>query len=279
MIADRCSQLEEVSLAGCFLCTDEGLSSIFDLRLQSLSLKHADKLGSRSLKALAKNCSATLESLTLENSPHIKENLNLISGLENLKILHLNHIGIYEDNDICDIIEKLGPKLEDLSLTGYPKLSDKILETISAFCGQLQRLSLEECPLLTSQGFQDFLSKFKSRLTHLSLRRNVTLDDQTIIGFLNHHGRTLTCVDLNGLDELTSHSLMALAFVAPSLELIDVSWIRNVDDEFLEKLIATCPNIKKVKAYGCNRLTDLLLRQELKNAQGQNIFIQGNEFD
>jgi DNA repair protein RAD7 len=276
---DRCSQLGEVSLAGCFLCTDEGLSSLADLPLKSLSLKHADKLGPRSMKALVEKCGETLESLTIESCPNLKESLSLLSEFKGLKLLHLKHIGLYQDDVVCELIEKLGPQLDELSLNGYPKLTDKLLETISVSCGRLQKLSLEECPLLTSQGFQGFLSKFKSRLTQLSLRRNVALDDQTIIGFLNHHGSTLTCLNLNGLDELTSHSLTTLASSASHLEMLDASWIRNVDDEFLEKLISTCPNLKRVKVYGCNRLTDFLLRQDLKNAHDQTVFIQGNEFD
>ena len=277
-IAEGCTQLKELALHGPFLCTDVGFSKLADLPLSSLVLSNASKMTSKSLEAFASKC-PNLEKLCLQYCASIGAGIDCITRFSQLKSLDLSYLGSISNEDICRVLEKVGAGLEELDLNGYPGLSDAVLELISDTCPRLHALSLADATSLTSAEFSAFLSKSKIHLKRVSLFRIVHLEDTTLIAVISHHGSSLQDLNINGLDELTTHSLAALAKSTPRLKTLDVSWIRNIDDEIFEDIIKHCPELKTIKVYGCNRLTDVTMRRVWKNGQGVNVNIQGNEFD
>jgi DNA repair protein RAD7 len=277
-LSDRCTQVQELDIDGPFLCSDDGLKSLFALPLKSLRIAHAEKMTGASLEELVVKC-PDLEHLSLEYCGRLKDGAQVVSGLVNLKSLSLNHIGGMTNDTLKQIIESVGGNLKLLSLDGCKDMSDQVLAVIAKECPKLAELSLSDAPALTGEGFAEFFSTSKAHLKSISLHRNVTLPDSVIISLSNLHGPFLEAVNLNGLDELTGHALTTLAMNCPRLLELDVSWIRTVDDEFIEKLMAQSPGLKCVKVYGCNRLTEVTMKKALCNSAGHAILMHGNEFD
>lgn len=277
-LSDRCTQVQELDLDGPFLCSDDGLKSLFELPLKSLRIAHAEKMTGASLEELVLKCS-NLQHLSLEYCGRLKDGAQVVSGLGNLKSLSLNHIGGMTNESLMKIIESVGGNLKLLSLNGCNHMSDEVLVMIAKECPNLADLSLSDAPALTGQGFSVFFTASKAHFKSFSIHRNVTLPDSVIISLVNQHGSALEVLNLNGLDELTGHALTTLAVSCPRLLELDVSWIRTVDDEFIDKLISHSRGLKCVKVYGCNRLTEVTMKKALCNSAGHAILVHGNEFD
>ncbi len=278
LLSDRCDQVQELVLDGPFLCSDDGFKAIFSLPLKTLRIGHAAKMTGDSLQELVEKC-PQLEELSFEYCGRLKDGARAISRLSKLTALTLNHVGGMDNETLAEIIGSVGSNLRKLSLNGYCNMSDDILKLIATECRHLSDLSLSEASSLTADGFGQFFTLSKACLKSISLHRNVSLTDSVVISLVNQHGPTLENINLNGLDDLTVQALKTLAMGCPRLLSLDVSWIRLVDDEFLEKLLLFSRGLKCIKVYGCNRLTEVTMKKTLCNGAGLPVLVYGNEFD
>jgi DNA repair protein RAD7 len=160
----------------------------------------------------------------------------------------------------------------------YPELTDTISEQGLKLCTSLKKLSLKNCESLTSTALLSYFIDVQPRLEKLNLSRNVHLTDEAIVGVLNTCCSTLQYLNLNGLDELTSHAFTSFSNCV-HLRKLDISWIRCVDDEFFTSMIEKCKWLESVSVYGCHRLTECVLDKTYTNEDGRRIRIIGNEFD
>jgi DNA repair protein RAD7 len=144
------------------------------------------------------------------------------------------------------------------------------------------------CSNLTNQTVLDFFSNLKSQgLRKLNLCGLVDLQDDAVIAAIHSCGHYIQRLNLNGCDNLTDRVFKALiqpvgspiSSGCSSLEHLDISWIRAVDDEVLKQIIDASPTLKRISVYGCNRLTHFALDREWKTKNGHVIQFDGNEFD
>ena len=276
-IVDGCPSLKSLELDGPFLCTDVGMSQLSKLsNLESFAISNASKITHKSLGFLNK------DALRLVKIKHctavgsgIAEILASFSELTELQLEFINDIG---EDELMFLISKCGGRLKTLFLEGFLNLSDSNLQQIATTCTSLDRFSLGSCLKLTNEGICAFFEACKCCLKYVSLNRLPDINDDSLLKLLLNQCKHLTHLDLNGLDKLTSQSLNQLVR-ASNLNYIDISWVRNFDNETLDLLISKCQQLSVVKVYGCNRLTDDKLCSNWTNLNGRKLQIHGNEFD
>lgn len=275
ILVDGCPNLTIFELDGPFLCTDDGMSEVGRLSyLESLSISNASKITYKSIN----NLKVPLRLLKLRHCTAVDKGIGEVFNIfPNLEDLKLEFIGNLSEDELILIIQG-GKTLHTLFLEGFSNLTDNCLQQICKSCPSLSMLSVGSSEQLTNEGLLAFFEALTISLSYLSLHRVTNLADDVLISVLSHHSKTLTHLDLNGLDKLTSESLNALSGIR-NLKYIDLSWIRNVDNELFDSLRKHCSYLNILKVYGCIRLTDENLNLIWTNDNGQTIQIQGNEFD
>ncbi|KAI9093761.1 hypothetical protein DFS34DRAFT_256907 [Phlyctochytrium arcticum] len=277
--------LQSLNLLGPFLPSDQAFADMFTRlgdNLKSLSLQYAAKVSAKSMSALAQHC-PNITALRLDQCLKLgDESVQSLCELRQLRSLELNRLGENVSSDcLIRLLQSVGEKLDNLTLNGHPFVDDALLNDVLApMCPDLEHISLEDCPAITSDGLIKFFSSYKPTkpLKTLNLFRNTSLNDDAIVSILNLHGSGLESLNLNGLDELKVYSLEQIAKLAPSLKVLDVSWIRNMNDTILEEILVKCCNLERVKVYGCNRLSECVANRQWVNRAGVGIRVVGNEF-
>ncbi|GAA6000740.1 UV-damaged DNA-binding protein RAD7 [Rhodotorula paludigena] len=89
----------------------------------------------------------------------------------------------------------------------------------------------------------------------LNLHRVSTLAPSALRALLAHSGKTLQHLNLHSCDDLDSDALFHLADHAPELEVLDVSFVRAVDDFFVKHVLDRCKKLKVLFLHGNNRVT------------------------
>lgn len=98
-------------------------------------------------------------------------------------------------------------------------------------------------------------------LTHLNLHRLTHLTPQSLVPLLSHSGHSLLHLSLHSLDELDTNFLFLLAEKCPKLEILDVSFVRSVDNFIVGKIWDGCKEIKTLFVHGNNRVTSEVPRK------------------
>ncbi|GAA5826959.1 hypothetical protein JCM3770_005182 [Rhodotorula araucariae] len=93
-------------------------------------------------------------------------------------------------------------------------------------------------------------------LRTLNLHRIGSLSPAALSALVAHSGRTLRHLNLHSCDELDAALLTGtLAAHAPALEVVDVSFVRAVDNFVVQALLQGCPRLRVVFLHGNNRVT------------------------
>ncbi|GAA5959524.1 hypothetical protein JCM3765_002355 [Sporobolomyces pararoseus] len=112
---------------------------------------------------------------------------------------------------------------------------------------------------------QPFTKWSSPGLTHLNLHRCIRLTRQSLLPLLNHSGHSLVHLSLHSLDELDSPFLFELAEKCKNLQVLDLSFVRSVDNFVVGKIWKECENLKTLFVHGNNRVTSDVPRK--KDAQ------------
>jgi F-box/leucine-rich repeat protein 2/20 len=106
--------------------------------------------------------------------------------------------------------------LETLSLKGMPVVTNETCEVLSQHCPRLLSLDLSRCKSLTGAGIRSFAS---SAVTH---------------------AKSLPLIELrlSGLKGITDSTMVALGKAAPCLEVLDLSYCRDLHNSALDAFVA-----------------------------------------
>ncbi|GAA5822019.1 hypothetical protein JCM10212_004657, partial [Sporobolomyces blumeae] len=102
-------------------------------------------------------------------------------------------------------------------------------------------------------------------LTHLNLHRVSHLTSESLVPLLSHSGSSLVHLSLHSLDELSSEFLFSLADRCPNLRVLDLSFVRSVDNFVVDRIWNKCRKIECLFVHGNNRVTAEVPRK--KDAQ------------
>ncbi|KXS14986.1 RNI-like protein [Gonapodya prolifera JEL478] len=311
LICQRCPFIDEMQLQGPFLVTDDGFSTIFQTfgrHLKRFSLEDSPKITTKSVLSIISACNPSSPVLGPSGkAPH--DGLSVLrfvrcSSLEDTALLamaslgcplqQLDLVGLNEksttDNGVVEALAALGASLWCLDLSWNPKLGDATALAIPDRCPNIREVGLAGCVAVTNKGLVEMLESLNASMQDGDESRGLTkvdfarlpmgVVDDEVAGWIEKRcGAVLRLLNLNDAGAITRDALESLISSAPHLWSIDLSWVRCVDDEAIESLIETARELREVKVFGCNKVTDLATKRKWKNDEGSVVKIVGCEFE
>ena len=172
-------------------------------------------------------------------------------------------------------MEAVGDNLTHLDLSGSVGLTDGLLfHGLQPFATRLTSLILSGLVELSDSAVAEFFSTWhadaelpKVSLVRIDLSRDHQLSGKALNALLDHSGKTLEHLNINGWKETPLEDLMRIGKSTPALKKLDIGWCREVDDWVVKEVINTCEHIEEIKVFGCQRLTERCPRKVRKCCQ------------
>ncbi len=276
--AKKLPKLKSVELYGPFLVRKEAWHRFFEAigaRLESFKIRESPRFDLSCAKAMVKHCPNVRELGLAQIGPLDKTMLQPLESYgDQLTYLDVSDPGVsapgippksLEDDEVVSLLKAVGKNLTHLDVSKNIDLTDRVItEAIMPHCRQLATLRLIGCEKLEANVVADMFTQWAKDdvpgISHLHLDRLLKLDDSLVEPMLTHSGPALVELSLNSVDGITDKGLEILANAKnlPVLELLDLSFIRAVDDDSLDRICKNLPSLKKVSVFGCNRISDFL---------------------
>lgn len=258
-VTSACSEIEELSLGGCYQLSPAHMITLLrscQRTLRHLSLSSCSNINGQ---VLAQISCMDLESLSLDHCDYLTDSecMCLSSSASVLRALSCS--GLIHLTDMClpSLLQKHGPCLRNLNLSGCTSLGDETLSSIRNHCALLVELDV---------------SNLGSNISVLSIQQlfsytefegaNKSLEVVKVSG-LNVTDEVVECISLypklrvlsvGGCGFLTSKSMTLLATNCPlTLQELDLSFCRGIDEQALRNFIN--PNLRRLVVWGCNQLS------------------------
>lgn len=281
LISEKCPSLTALAFKGAYLVTDAAWGRLLASKRQQLDrlvLEQSPRLAKGSIESLVygrplleneqpkNNTEAlVLKALRLKGCMRVgDECLRVLSELRAPALVSLTLGQLNEkisSEAIIPVLERLGSMVRELDISDNTLLDDSVLAAIGEHCTKLRSVDLSRLSALTAEALVNFFAKLAVPLTSVRLSRlpPAAVTDEVFASILKSSASTLTELDVNGADFLTKESLQT---PLPKLELLDLSWVRSVDDFVLKSMIDEniTPSLKLVKIFGCNKVTEVSAR-------------------
>ena len=226
-------------------------------QLEAVLLHQSPRFDLESMSILA-NCCPSLTELRLKEIGKLDDTfLPYISTFQRLEQLDLSSPQTScSEGGLIDLLEKCGPRLTHLDLSGHDELGDDFLKYgIQEYALNLFSLRLDNLPALTDEGVAMFFRAWKpSVLSNLSIARAPNVGTQALPALLECAGSTLSTLSISAWHETTTEALTDIAN-ARELRALDVGWNRAVDNFVIKAILDGCPKLKEIKCWGCNHVT------------------------
>ncbi|KAK9480544.1 hypothetical protein V1514DRAFT_325695 [Lipomyces japonicus] len=264
---EKLNNLHAVSFNGAFLITFNCWIKFFKRfgkQLTKFHIGNTFRFNHACLEALVEHAADTLQDVSFNRVNSLKpEDVSLLVKLSHLESLQISYMKdtLQNDDDIIDILKRVGPQLVSLNLDDCGDLSDKVLvDGIRPYCSNLQNLSLALGDGFTSDGFQGLFTEWEINhgLINVNFSRCSNVGDEGIQAFIQHSAKTIVILNLNSVYPLTSSTFQLLASSdCEFLSQLDVGFLKTIGDEEIEFLAERCKSLQLIEAYGDNRITEL----------------------
>ena len=276
--AKKLPKLKSVELYGPFLVRKEAWHRFFEAlgpRLESFKIRESPRFDLSCAESMVQHCPNLRELGLAQIGPLDKTMLKPLEVYgEQLTYLDVSDPGVsapgippksLEDDEVVSLLQAVGKNLVHLDVSKNIDLTDRIIkEAMQPHCRKLKTLRLIGCEKVEAETvagmFAEWAREGVPGISHLHLDRMLKLDDSLVEPMLTHSGPDLIELSLNSVDGITDKGLEILANAKnlPALETLDLSFVRAVDDDSLDKVCRNLPNLKKVSVFGCNRISDFL---------------------
>jgi DNA repair protein RAD7 len=212
-------------------------------------------------------------------TPDCVETISRMRSLEHLSLQFSTGISVPNDLVTATIIS-LGPNLRTLSLQDFMDLDDAILETIAAHCSKMEKLRLSSNDTATDTAWAQFFANWQNPpLRFLDLSRTRDVDNANPDGpedapigigehgfpaLMQHSSSKLQYLHLASCRHIPYNSLITIfdgTQQYPELLEVDFSFVSNVDTLVLAGLFKSAPKLRKVVAFGCFAIEDVVVPQ------------------
>eukprot|EP00276_Gloeochaete_wittrockiana_P016596 CAMPEP_0184338732 /NCGR_PEP_ID=MMETSP1089-20130417/7331_1 /TAXON_ID=38269 ORGANISM="Gloeochaete wittrockiana, Strain SAG46.84" /NCGR_SAMPLE_ID=MMETSP1089 /ASSEMBLY_ACC=CAM_ASM_000445 /LENGTH=355 /DNA_ID=CAMNT_0026665471 /DNA_START=210 /DNA_END=1274 /DNA_ORIENTATION=+ len=205
--------------------------------------------------------------------------------------LHLTSLTLVDvcsldDAVLTHLFQRLGPVLQQVSLSGMPLRSRHSLEAIGLFCPALEVLDLSEC-----QGANDMavstIAKGCPHLRWLSLASCYSVSDSGVAVIAQWCSSTMQHLDLNCCEKVTNKGILYLAQYMPNLvhlslnacskvndhavscvaekckklQHLDLSFLPSLSDASFYLILTKLPQLQHLSLTGCRLLSDVPLKR------------------
>ncbi|KAI0628900.1 RNI-like protein [Trametes polyzona] len=267
--------LKRVELLGPFLVRAPAWQTFFRAHpdLEGFLITQSPRFDIDCMRVLVESCPNLRELRLKEVGKLSDEFLGEIKRLTSLTSLDLSYPGVPDalsENALIDLLSHVGASLTHLDLSGHSGVTDGVLfRGVKPYALSLNTLVLANCLELTDAGVAEFFETWQGKpLSKADLSRNPDLADASLGAMLAHSGEELFELDLNGWKDLTEDALKGIPKKAVKLEKLDVGFCRAVDNFFVKHVLQRCPDIKEIKVWGCQRVTEHCPRKRGVNIYG-----------
>lgn len=281
-LTEKAKNLKHVQLYAANLVSGSSWSSFFKTRgenLETVKLQWLDSSFEDANIAEIVSCCPNLSRLKLEHCRRLTEScLEYIMQMAgSLRHLSLQFSTPVSNQTLISLLEELGSSLQTLSLASFPDIDDEVLSTIHSCCGKLSKLRITDNDTCTDEGFARLFDGWANpplRFLDLSSNRDVDNNNpdgpEEAIGFassafaalMRHSGERLEHLSIASCRHI-SYETLAEVFdgntIYPELRDIDLSFVGAVDTPILAGLFKAAPNLRKVIAFGCFGIEDLVV--------------------
>ncbi|XP_026426316.1 EIN3-binding F-box protein 1-like isoform X2 [Papaver somniferum] len=312
-IANGCHKLEKLDLIRCPLVSDRALFAIAEncRDLTTLTIESCPRIGDGGLQAIARGC-PFLHTIMIKDCPLVGDQgiSSLVSSsqytlvkvkLQNLNITEISaavigHSGInvtdlaliglqcVSERGFCVMGMAHGlQKLESLTVSSCPGLTDRALETIGKGSPNLKNLSLHKCSLISDNGLVSYtkssfsiksiqlhecneisqygvlaaISNCGSKLRAVSLVKCMGIKDIVLEAHRLTPSKSLKSLSIRDCPGFGSNILAVVGWLCPQLEDIDISGHSGVTDAGFLSVVENCQaGLMKVNLSGCVNITD-----------------------
>ncbi|GAA5943767.1 hypothetical protein JCM1841_002014, partial [Sporobolomyces salmonicolor] len=260
-----------------------------------VALRMSSRFNDASLASLVSNNPSLSYLQLSEIGRFTGESLKLLYPLKGLTSLDISRLGtpqgtVLEDDEVVELLKEVGGELIELVLDGNYNLTDRVLTNgVKRYCPHLRSLSLHDLSEMNSAGVEELFSSSpvvrpppadgeeapesppagdgdgetpstftrwpSPGLQHLNLHRLAHLTPSALSALIAHSGPSLRTLKLHSCDELTTEALSLIAYGCPDLEVLDLSFVRAVDNFVVQALLDGCPKLRFLFVHGNNRVT------------------------
>ncbi|CAF1958412.1 uncharacterized protein LOC106432265 [Brassica napus] len=250
--------LSSLSLSGACRLSDVGLRALVSVApaITSINLSQCSLLTSSTIDMLSDSLGLVLRELYLNEcqSIDLKLILTALKKFEKLEVLSLVDLPSVRGRLLREFITARGQALKQLTLSNSVKLTDSSIKDISENCPNLRVLDLANVCKLTDCAL-GYLANGCQFLEKLIFCRN-SFSDEAVAAFVETSGGSLVELSLNNVKKVGHNTALALAKFSEKLQILDVSWCRDMSDNALGYIVDSCSSLKVLKVFGCTQITD-----------------------
>lgn len=265
--------LTHIELLGPFLVRVDAWKAFFAAHplLSAFLITQSPRFDLDCMQALAQHCGATLTALRLKEVGKLDDGfLGEIAkiaekGGGRLRLLDLSDpTTSCSEEAVVELLRVAGGALTSLNVSKHDLLTDAFLaEGLGAHTHGLEELTVSYLPELTDAGVAAFFEGWKGQpLTVLDMGRNHDLGSNALMGLLQHSGKKLEVLVLNGWKAVGENALRWMCRLGLELRKVDVGWCREMDDFVVKDWMegdgsasSGCRKLEEIKVWGCNKIT------------------------
>ncbi|WZZ70905.1 hypothetical protein YC2023_082275 [Brassica napus] len=271
--------LSSLSLSGACRLSDVGLRALVSVApaITSINLSQCSLLTSSTIDMLSDSLGLVLRELYLNEcqSIDLKLILTALKKFEKLEVLSLVDLPSVRGRLLREFITARGQALKQLTLSNSVKLTDSSIKDISENCPNLRVLDLAnvckltDCALgkshsnvyvihdpVVSKAFRNLGCYSVKVLRHFDQMLLSLCSDEAVAAFVETSGGSLVELSLNNVKKVGHNTALALAKFSEKLQILDVSWCRDMSDNALGYIVDSCSSLKVLKVFGCTQITD-----------------------
>ncbi|KAK9463572.1 uncharacterized protein V1516DRAFT_613893, partial [Lipomyces oligophaga] len=235
-IADSCSYLERLNLAGCRKLTDAGLVALVEnnSNLVTLDLTNVELLTDESVLALARCC-------------------------KNLQVLSLAGCKTITDSSVMELARNC-TGLRRLKFLDCDQLTASTIDQIVSSCPQVLELDVQGCQNISQTAIAHAMIKLQC-LREYKVGYNLLLTDDAF-DEISRPLRTpiqleaLRVLDLSGCQEVTDNAVQRIIECAPKLRNLVLAKCLNISDRSMSYITKLGRSLHYIHLGHCGRITD-----------------------
>lgn len=282
---DKCHSLKHLQLYAANLVSTDMWHRLFreaGANLEVVKLKWLDAAFEDLTVGDMVQSSPNLKRLKLKLCRRIgEEAVNHISNLNSLEHLSLMMNREVSTPALVELVSKVGSGLRTLSLEKFFDADDALLRAIHDSCRNLSKLRISENDIATDAGYEALFTEWTNPpLSFVDFNSTRDVDNampdgpedpvgMASAGFramMAHSGSALKHVDIASCRHIELSAFMDVfngAMSYPALEEINVSFCNRVDNSVIAGIFKSCPNLKKLVAFGCFNVQDVVVPRSI----------------
>ncbi|KAF9738156.1 DNA repair protein, partial [Paraphaeosphaeria minitans] len=288
---EKAKHLADIQLLGANLVSNDKWMDLFIARghdLRSLKLEWLDAaFDDQAVEALTTFCT-NLERLKLERCKQIgPDSIDAIARLEKLQHLTLCYQKDIPRDRVVNLIAHVGLGLRTLCLERFIDAenengpTDDLIDVIRNTCTRLEKLRFSGNNECSDAGYVNLFTGWPNPpLRHIDINSTRDIDNANPDGpedpvgvssagfhaLMQHSGSKLEYLDISSCRHI-SHETFAYIFSAeqtwPCLREINLSFCPVVDTQVVAGIFRSCPQIKKVVAFGCFEVHEVVVPRDI----------------